>query len=58
MSDHEWYVVGSHESEMRKPFGWADLKLECIADHDCGKNATVMINCIDPTKIRIEEFEE
>ena len=54
---HQWYVIGSYESEITNPYGWADLKLECIADHDCNKTATVMVNNIDPNRIRVEDHE-
>ena len=51
---HEWYVVGSHESDIGKIDGWADLKLECINDHDCKKTASIMIN-IQSSKIKEED---
>ncbi len=57
MSDHEWYVDGSHESNITEKDGWADLKLICIDDHDCNRTATVMVK-INPDRIRLEELEE
>lgn len=55
MSDHkhEWYVDGSHESNITPKRGWADLGLICISDDDCDDIASVMID-IDYNKI-IEE---
>ncbi len=55
--NHEWYVVGSYESVIGSKDGWADLKLDCIADDQCFDRATVMIK-IDPNRIRIQEKEE
>ncbi len=44
MTKHEWYVIGAHESIIGKKNGWADLELECIDDHKCGKKASVIVN--------------
>lgn len=57
MIKHEWYVIGSYESDIKTKHGWADLELECIDDHDCGKKASVMID-IEPNKIRETEPDE
>ena len=51
---HDWYVDKSHESEITDKSGWASLGLICIADHDCGKTASVFVD-IDPKSIEEDE---
>jgi hypothetical protein len=53
--EHEWYVKGSHESEIRKDDGWADLHLVCIGgDLECDETASVMV-LISLKDVRIDE---
>ena len=54
VSKHNWYVIGSHESEIGLIDGWADLELECIADHNCDEKAAVMVN-IQSSKIEVKD---
>lgn len=55
MSKHKWHVDGSHESEIEETKGWARLKLICIADHECGKTASVFVDDLTNDGVMIDE---